>query len=380
MTRIPRWAEGPPSSRSGVQRFLWIALVVSLLGACGGGADGGGATADEQTARLEEIDQLEGAEREDALLECASEEEPLLWYTTLIEDQLARPLAEAFQERYPGLTVQISRSNSGEVIEKMLNESRAGRIESDVWSASEVTPLKEAGVIEEYGFPTAADYPEDLMDPDGTWAASNVYVYALAYNTQQVPPEEAPQTYEDLLDARWQGQMAWSTSSTSGWTGFVGHILTTMDEEEGMAYLEQLGQQNVVPLDVSARQVVDQVIAGEYAIALQIFNNHPVISAATGAPIDWVPLEPLMVNPAPTGITAGASSPCAARLFIDYELSEEGQKVFQAADYLPASPEVPANDQSLIPADAGLEYEVMLPEFFDEHREEWNAVVDSVFR
>jgi len=387
-----------PRIRSLYLPWLAGALAAGLLMACGD--DGGAGAADtEQTeadaaatpeqagaadeavlGTIEEIEQLEGEEREAALLECATEEEPLLWYTTLIEDQLARPLAEAFEERYPGLTVEISRSNSSGVIEKMVTEARAGRIESDVWSASQVQPLKEADLIQPYSFPTAANYPDDLKDAAGTWVASNVYVFSPGYNTQAVPADAVPETYEDLLDPRWKGRMAWSTSSTSGWTGFVGHVLETMGEEEGMAYLEQLGQQDIAALDVSARQVVDQVIAGEYDIGLQIFNHHTIISADVGAPVDWIPMEPLMVSSNPTGITKGASSPCAARLFTDYQLSLEGQELFREADYLPAHPDVSAKEEALIPEDTGLEYQVMGPEYFDEHEDEWNEVIDQFFR
>src|SRR5665811_196393 len=246
--------------------------------------------------------------------------------------------------------------------------------------SSQVQPLKDADLIEEYDFPTAADYPDNLKGAEGTWVASNVYTFSPGYNTQAFAPEEVPQTYEDLLDPALKGRMAWGTSDISGSAAWVGHLLETMGEEEGMAYLEQLAEQDIAHLDVSARQIVDQVIAGEYDIALQIFNHHTVISAQAGAPVDWIPMEPLMVNPSPTGLTKGASSPCAARLFMDYQLSEEGQLLYQEADYLPAHPDVPAKEPSLIPEHAGLESEVMSPEYFDEHREEWNAVVDQFFR
>ena len=80
--------------------------------------------------------------------------------------------------------------------------------------------------------------------------------------------------------------------STSGGVGFVGTVLAEMGEEKGMAYLRELRQAEGRQCGGSAREVLDQVIAGEYPIALQIFNHHAVISAKKGAPVDWIKMEP----------------------------------------------------------------------------------------
>ena len=94
--------------------------------------------------------------------------------------------------------------------------------------------------------------------------------------------------------------------------------------------------QRIAAVDVSARQVLDQVIAGEYAVALQIFNHHAVISAKKGAPVKWILMEPATGVLSVVSIPKFAPHPNAAKLFEAFLVSKEGQKAYQAAAYLPA--------------------------------------------
>ena len=150
---------------------------------------------------------------------------------------------------------------------------------------------------------------------------------------------------QDLLDPKWRGKMAWNGFPTSsGMGGFVGTVLAEMGEEKGTAYLRELAKQNVAPLRGSAREVLDQVIAGEYPIALQIFNHHAVISAKKGAPVDWIKMEPVTGTLSVISIHKNAPHPNAAKLLVDFIISKEGQEVFRDADYITAHPDVPALD------------------------------------
>ena len=128
----------------------------------------------------------------------------------------------------------------------------------------------------------------------------------------------------------------------SGAPQFIGNILLTMGQEPGKAYLRKLKAQNVAKSTASARQILDLVIAGEYPMAIQIFNHHAYISKVAGAPVDWHPLEPVTATNNSIGLAKNAPHPHASMLFLDFVLSRKGQRVFQAANYLPAHPEVPA--------------------------------------
>jgi iron(III) transport system substrate-binding protein len=80
-----------------------------------------------------------------------------------------------------------------------------------------------------------------------------------------------------------------------------------------------------VPLPIAIRAVLDRVIAGEYAIGLEMNNTHAAISAAQGAPVAWVPLNPVSETLQIAGIAKAAPHPNAARLFLDFMVSRAGE-------------------------------------------------------
>jgi ABC-type Fe3+ transport system substrate-binding protein len=203
---------------------------------------------------------------------------------------------------------------------------------------------------------------------------SNVYYFALGYNTRMVKPNEVPKTYEDLLNPRWKGQMMWSTSRGSGAPMFIGNVLQTMGPEAGKAYLQKLKTQNVAKTTASNRQLLDLVIAGEYPIGLHIFHHHAHISKTAGAPVDWYALEPASATINTISPVTRSPHPHATMLFLDFILSEEGQKVIQAVNYLPSHPKVPAKQPDLKPG--GGRFKRVLYFTPDSQLNEGNAWVD----
>jgi iron(III) transport system substrate-binding protein len=227
----------------------------------------------------------------------------------------------------------------------------------------------------------AGEYPPEYRDPDGYWIASHVYFYAAGVNTQMVPEKDRPRSYEDLLHPRWKGKLAWAASSTSsGAQGFIGNILISMGEEKGMAYLKKLAGQKVINATGSARQVLDNAIAGEFPIALQIFNHHTVISAKKGAPVTWIKMQPLASTVNTIAVVKGAPHPNAAKLLISYMVSLEGQKVFQKAGYLPANPDVPAATPDLKPKEGHFKANVLSKKLLDTELPKWAKIFNELFR
>ncbi|HMA82354.1 MAG TPA: ABC transporter substrate-binding protein, partial [Candidatus Binatia bacterium] len=247
-----------------------------------------------RAASVEDIALLKSANRQKILIEGAKKEGKVTFYTGLIVDQVVRPVKDAFEKEYPFLQVEFFRGNADRLAQKMLAEYQAKRYEVDIVSGSSAaTILQRAGVMQRFYSPPIAEYPSELKDPNGFWGSTNVYFMTLGYNTKMVKANELPKTYEDLLNPRWKGQMMWSTSRGSGAPQFIGNIFLTMGQEAGKAYLQKLRQQNIAKSTASARQILDLVIAGEYPMAIQIFNHHAYISKAAGAPVDWQPLEPV---------------------------------------------------------------------------------------
>jgi ABC-type Fe3+ transport system substrate-binding protein len=317
-----------------------------------------------------------------ALVGAATKEGALAWYSTLIVNQITRPLALAFEKKYPGIKVQYSRATSSEVALKITNEARAGRILADVFDGSNtIFPLQDANLVEPYLVEAAKSYPPEFRDANGLWTTMNLYFMTVGYNTDMVQGADIPKTYDDLLNPKWAGKMAWTNDPTvNGPPGFIQNILALKGQEKGMDYLKALAALKPVTIPASQRVVLDKVIAGEFPLGLMTFNHHSAISAAKGAPVAWVRMEPLVASANLISIVKGAPHPNAAKLFLEYVLSEEGQHEVAKALYLPAHPNVDATVADLKPGPGKFKARVVTPDMMRQGMDAWIKLYHDLFR
>jgi ABC-type Fe3+ transport system substrate-binding protein len=316
-----------------------------------------------------------------ALIAAAQKEGQVTWYTTQIVNQFGRPAMDAFQKRY-GIRVNFVRADSVELAARMLNEAQAGRLQADVFDGTATAPaLKRSGLALKWLPDRARQWPQAYRDVEEYWVATNLFVHTPAHNTDLVPKGSEPRSFRDLLDPKWKGKMAWAIHATSsGALGFIGVVLAELGEAPGKAYLRELVRQDIIRLGGSARTVVDQSIAGEYPVVLQIFNHQPVISARRGAPIDWIPMSPAMAVLSVAGVTKDAPHPSAAKLLVDFFVSDEGQKIFRDADYIPVAPDVPPREPALRPDGKSFRGIFFSPEQSDASMPHWLDVYNEIFR
>lgn len=333
------------------------------------------------SASVEEIALYNKQDRQKFLIEGAKKEGKVSWYTSLIVDQVVRPVKEAFEKEYPFLQVEYFRGNSERLVQKMFAEYQGKRYEVDIVDGTVTAPMvKKGGYLQRFYSPYVAEYPAELKDPQGYWGVSNVYYFALGYNTRMVKLNEVPKTYEDLLNPRWKGQMMWSTSRGSGAPIMIGTILNTMGPEAGKAYLQKLKAQNIAKSTASNRQILDLTIAGEYPLSLHIFNHHAYISKSAGAPVDWQPHEPVTATIQTIALAKNTPHPHAAMLLLDFVMSEKGQKVFQQANYLPSHPKVPAKQPDLKPGGGRFKRAYYInPDVQYDKGNEWVEYFNNVF-
>jgi ABC-type Fe3+ transport system substrate-binding protein len=317
-----------------------------------------------------------------ALIDAARKEGLVVWYSGLIVNQIVRPMGEAFEKKYPGIKVQGSRLTSSEAALKIMNEARAGKPQADVFDGTAlVFRLETTGVVEHYKPQAAAQFPDGSKEPNGVWTAMNTYTMTPAVNTDMVAEKDIPKTLQDLLDPKWRGRIAWTNDQTvAGPPGFIGNVLTAMGDQAGMDYLRKLAQQKLVAVPAAQRVVLDQVIGGQYALALMTFHNHSVISANDGAPVRWLPISPAVQIPNPIGLVKNAAHPNAAKLFVEFVLSPDGQRVLRDANYVPADPAVLPKDPTLTPSGGHFTTTVITPEITAAKLEAWVAVYNELFK
>jgi len=203
----------------------------------------------------------------------------------------------------------------------------------------------------------------DLVDKEGYWTAYYVNPYALGYNTRQVKKEEVPKTYEELLEPKWKEK---KISIDNEAYGLLSGLIRAWGKEKAVSYFRKLAAQEPVPMRGNTNRV-QLTMAGEYPL---IIAYAPTIQRETskGAPIDWVPLEPVAVQVNPVMLAAKAPHPNAAKLFMDFVLSKEGQKLLVGFRRIPVREDVEPNPSRLFRG-----YQRIV-----EHPEEYKNFSDTV--
>jgi iron(III) transport system substrate-binding protein len=336
------------------------------------------------TSSAQDILTNRAANREQLILEGARKEGQVVLYSAAIVNQAQRPLAAAFMKKYPFMKMTFWRGDSEEIITKLSAEVRAKNLVVDLVEGTGVGELAvEANLVLPYFSPMVDAMPERYRDPRGLWTSTRVSYYSIAYNTRLVPPDQVPKTYDDLLDARWRGKLAWRIGTSSGTPLFLTTIRLARGEERATEYFRKLATQKVINFGSgSARTLVDRVIAGEFPIALNIFAHHPLISKAKGAPVNSQLMDPV---PSTTGtmiIPRGVRHPHGALLLADFILSREGQQILTNADYFPARFDTPPKDvlASVIPERAGVPELFINSDQLNQYTESSQKIFEELFR
>ena len=141
------------------------------------------------------------------LIEGAKKEWQVVWYTTMNVSQ-SKPVADAFQKKYPFLEPVLYRAGGGALVNRVLNEARAGKHDWDIVGGrgEMILAFKEKSLLASYVSPEAQMIDSDLFDKQGYWYTYYVVPVVLGYNTNLVKREDVPKSYAELLDPKWKGK------------------------------------------------------------------------------------------------------------------------------------------------------------------------------
>ena len=258
------------------------------------------------------------------LIEGAKKEGKLVFYTS-VETEFARSLTAAFEAKYSFIKTDIFRSTHDKILSRMNVERKTGTYTADTMSVGEFETyhMQKMGFITPYKSPFAATYPEGFKDPNGYWTDLYDNLIVMAYNTKRVKRDELPKRYEDLLHSRWKGRMVLDQNEDR----WFANMLYLMGEQKGMEFMQALAKQEVSIR--SGRGMVTQLLgAGEYDLQIVAYWYRPHQMKKQGAPVDWIAFEPAIVATYPISVVNRAPHLNAAKLFIDFAISDEGQKIF----------------------------------------------------
>ena len=324
-----------------------------------------------------------GQDRQKVLEDGAQRERAVVFYSGWGSDQVLRPMADAFQRKYPFIKMEFVEGNGRILSQKVLNEARANARYGDIVGGTGVYgSLTKAKLAQPYYSPEADAFPAEYKSPEGLFVSGNIYYYGVAYNTKTVAASDVPKTYEDLTDPKWKGKIVWPSNSDSGAPLFIGNILLTMGAQTGEDYLKKLSANRIVNYTGSARAMVDRVGQGEYSLALAAFAHHPLISKEKGAP-----LEVSMLQPVPTDINTilavkDAPHPHAAALLLDFIFSREGQTSLRDSGYFPSRLDIEPIPEmrKVIPQLNGMKVNDFTPEAVTAVHDQANVLFQRYFR
>lgn len=279
------------------------------------------------------------------LIEKAKREGELSFYTNINIGE-SKPLLDAFEKKYPSIKTKLIRIGGTAIAARILTEARAGR---HLWDAAGplllyVREILKRGLIAPYDSPERKFFRKEFKDKKGFWTAIVLNTSTMVYNTQTLKPAEYPKTYDDLLLPHFKGGKI--SMDTQLYLWFDGQ-LKIRGREKGLDFMRKLKAQD--PVFRRGRTAQAQlVIAGELSVAVEVYGHRSQSFKSKGAPLDWVAVEPLLIHPLVAIVNKNAPHPNAARLFIDFILSQEGQKKLRDKGRIPARSDVPPNPPGLL--------------------------------
>jgi len=261
------------------------------------------------------------------VIEAAKKEGELAWWSTIAQDQ-SQKIVDEFMKHYPFIKASYWRSGSVGLHNKILIEARAGRSSWDV--VSQTTPefifdLKQKKLIAPYHSPERGQFSADLKDRDGYWTGTYALPTGLGFNTQQVKKEDAPKSYKDLLDSKWKGGKI--SVDDENYELLVG-LVQAWGKNAAVEYLKGLAAQSPT-IGRGATQRTQLLAVGEFPLAIS-YTHTVEWSKSQGTSVDWVNLEPVVIKFDGIMLGAKVAHPNAAKLFIDFVLSQAGQELLQS--------------------------------------------------
>ena len=314
-----------------------------------------------------------------AMMAAAEKEGKVVWYTS-VDVKVAEQIKKAFVTQYPKIDVEVERSGSERVFQRINHEYQSNIHNVDVVNSSDASHFlfwKQQKLLAAHTPPDVAKFPAQYRDPDGMYFAWRATLDCMAYNTNLVKEPDAPKSYADLLDPKWKGKLVKAHPSYSG-TSLTGTY--ALVKALGWDYLEKLAKNGVQqlqsttapPKTLASGERAVMVDGNEYNVFIEMDAKSPIrpIYAREGTPFVT----------SPTAIFAAAPHPNAARVFQNflYTLKAQqilvdtgGQRSVHPGVKEPAG-RTPLKDIKLLPDDA----QGMLPQI-NEIKKRYTAIFGS---
>src|SRR5258708_1967495 len=244
-----------------------------------------------------------------ALIEAARKEGKVSYYCAL-ELNVGERLARTFEAKYPGISVRVERSGAERIFQRIAQEQGSGINAVDVANSTDPAHYLD-WKAKDWLAPYVPDdvakhFPADQGDSDGMYSTSFGWIEAIGYNSDLVKPEDAPKSYADLLDPKWQGKIV---KAHPGYSGAIMTATFVLTRELGWSYFEKLAQQKVMQVQ-SAADPPKKLLLGERAVMADGHDYNLLLLKDQGKPAEAVYAtegSPLII--VPSGVFRSAAYP-----------------------------------------------------------------------
>lgn len=260
----------------------------------------------------------------DSLIDLAKREGEVVYYASMNLAEANAIIAE-FEKRYAPIKVKLNRTGSEKLLTRVLTEHRAKKTFADIIQTVEFSMyiFNRNGVLARYTPQSNSFYANDFK-ADSFWTTVYYNAYVTAHNTRLVAKNALPKTYDDLLEPKWKGKLLMEGTKADWFAG----MLQILGQERGMRFMRELAKQQPSPRE-GHELLAQLVVAGEGNFDINIPVSSVERMKERGAPIDWTALGQVPAIMVGAGIATGAPHPNAAKLFMEFVLSRDGQKLMQ---------------------------------------------------
>ncbi len=305
----------------------------------------------------------------------------VMLYSSMQEAQL-QAIKDGFEAKYPDITLDYYFASGGKVITKMSTEAQAGQIEADVvWlgDPTDYESFKKAGYLQPYTSPETDHIADNYIDKDGYYTAARLVTMGIAWCGLEgigIPDEEAPKTWNELLDPKWKDQLIMTDPAQSS-TSKYWVAAMMQNEKYGPAFFEGL-RDNGLQLESGTTATHNVVAAGSYdaGICLDYVSANLINE---GSPIRFqYTTEDVCTMTSPVALIANCANPDNGKLLIDFILSKEGQEILVANNLVSVRDDVEMDlDTSAIAAiNMTVDFEA-LAENADTYLEKFNEIFNK---
>ena len=283
---------------------------------------------------------VDGEKIADADLYADAVEEGSFVFYTGSGEQTERNILDAFEED-TGIEGEILRLAPNKLTERILSEQSAGKLGADVIRVSDanlVKSIEESGAFQKHAVPAKAELQKGAVRANGLYYRCFDRAYAVGYNTELVSKGVAPKSWADLVDTRWKKKLGIVQVGAGGSTASLTRFqFTKLDR----GYLEAYAAQQPRIFD-SASGAIDAVARGEISVSPMTVGN-AAGAISEGAPIRIVfPEEGLPTYEFFVGLASKPPHPAAAKVFLNWTMSEAGQKLIAEQGDYPVRDGIPA--------------------------------------